>query len=157
MAGEKTLEDEGDPLLHEIEVLEARRIADLALDLEQVRNGLLEEIREADLFQPRAARGPQDAAGNLALEDVLAAKPEFIALRAALAGLPRGILEKLAALVRIGRGDAGITGWEDTLEAAAVPKTDEIIATLLEEPNLHGYLRKGLYELGAGQVVGDTA
>jgi hypothetical protein len=82
-------------MLHELEMLEARQIADLASDARKVRDRLLEKVREAELGKPVPARGEHNPAGALALNGVLATEPEFVALWDAVAAAPRDIREKL--------------------------------------------------------------
>ncbi len=143
-------------MLHELEVLETRRIADLALDARKVRDRLLEKVPDTQLGEPMPARGGHNPAGSLALNGVLASEAEFVALREAMIALPRDILEKLWVVARVGRGDVAILGWEDALAEAAVLSDDDIVAGMVGEPDLHEHLRKGLYELGATELPGDA-
>ena len=78
-------------MLYELDVLEARRIADLALDGRKVRDRLLEKVPDAQLGEPEPARGEHNPSGNIALNGVLAAELEYVARRKAVAALPRGI------------------------------------------------------------------
>src|SRR5208282_4623892 len=96
---------EGRQMLHELEVLEAQHIADLALDARNVRDRLLEKVPDTDLGEPIAARGEHNPGGGVLLTGVLASEPEFVALRQAIAALPRDIREKLWVVAQIGRGD----------------------------------------------------
>jgi hypothetical protein len=143
-------------MLHELEALEAGHIADLALDARKVRDRLLEKVADADLGEPPPARGEHNPSGSVVLNGVLAAEPEFVALREAIAALPRDIREKLWVVTQIGRGDLAILGWDEAIGAASALTDDDIVANLLEEPDLHNYLRKGLYALGAATLPGDA-
>jgi len=143
-------------MLHELEVLEARHIADLALDARKVRDRLLEKVPDAELGEPAPARGEHNPSGSVALNGVLASEPEFVALREAIAALPRDIREKLSVVTQIGRGDLGILDWDDAVGAASVLTDDDIMARMLSEPDLHDYLRKGLYEIGSATLPGDA-
>jgi hypothetical protein len=140
-------------MLHELEVLEARRIADLAEHVRKVRDRLLEKVPDADLGELEPARGPHSPAGTIALNGVLAGKPEFVALREAVNSLPRDIREKLWLVTQIGRGDVAVLDWEQAKETASLLTEDNILANMLGEPDLHDYLRKGLYMLGAGDTA----
>jgi hypothetical protein len=143
-------------MLHELEVLEARHIADLALDARKVRDRLLAKVPDADLGEPTPARGAHNPGGGVVLTGVLASAPEFVALRAAIAALPRDIREKLWVTAQIGRGDLAIRDCTGALDAASALTDDDIVANLLDEADLHDCLRKGLYELGAAMPPGDA-
>jgi hypothetical protein len=143
-------------MLHELEVLETRHIADLALDARKVRDRLLEKVREADLGEPEPVRGEHNPVGSVDLTGVLAAKPEFVALSGAIAALSRDIREKLWLVTRIGRGDLAARDWDDAIGAVSALTDDDILVNLLGEPDLHDYLRKGLYMLGVATPQGDA-
>jgi hypothetical protein len=143
-------------MLHELEVLEAGRIADLALDVRRVRDRLLEQVPDADLGEPEPTRGEHNPSSNLGLTPALQTQPEFRALQQAIAALPRAIREKLWAVARTGRGDATAREWDDSLSAATILSDDDIAADLTEEPDLHEFLRKGLYELRATRLPDDA-
>lgn len=138
-------------MLQELEALEARHIADLALDARKVRDRLLEKVPDADLGEPVPARGEHNPSGSIVLNGVVAIEPEFVALREALTALPRDILEKLWVVAQIGRGDVAILGWEAALTEASVLGDDDIVTSMVGEADLHEHLRKGLYQLGAAE------
>jgi len=142
-------------MLYELEVLETRRIADLALDARKVRDQLLEKVPEADLGEPVPARGEHNLTGSIGLIEVLGSQPAVLALQQAIMALPRDIREKVWALACAGRGDVGIDDWEETVASAVLRTDDDITADLVGEPDLHEHLRKGLYMLGATSVPGD--
>ena len=52
-------------MLHEIEILEARRIAELAEAARDARNQALAPVPEAKLGEPQPGRGQHDPAGAL--------------------------------------------------------------------------------------------
>ena len=141
-------------MLHELDALEMRGIADLALRARKVRDRLLEKVPEAELGEPAPARGEHNPGGSVALTEVLAGEPEFVALREAIVALPRDIREKLWVVAEVGRGDLGILDWQDGLDAASLLSDDDIVANLAAEADLHEYLSKGLYELGAATPPG---
>ena len=136
-------------MLHELDVLEARHIADLAREARRVRDRLLEKVRESELGEPEPARGEHHPSATIALNGVLAREPEFVTLREAIASLPRDIKEKLWVVAQVGRGDVAILGWDDALTEASALSDDDIVTNMIGEADLHEYLRKGLYELGA--------
>ena len=100
-------------MLHEVEVLEARRIAGLAENAGRVRARLLEKVPEADLGEPTPARGVHNPSHTIVLSVVLSGKPELIALREAIESLPRDIRETLWAATQVGRGEVLILDSSD--------------------------------------------
>ena len=138
-------------MLHEIEILEARRIADLAAAAREARDRALTPLREAELGEIRPARGEHHAAGGLGFEAMTAAEPAGRALRDALDGLPTDIRRKLWAVMQTGRGDYARGDWDRALAAAEAISDEGIIADLAEEVDLHDRLMKGLYEIGAAE------
>lgn len=136
-------------MLHELDVLEARQIADLSADARKVRDRLLEKVLDTELGEPVPARGEHNPAGALALNEVLVAEPEFAALHAAIVALPRDIREKLWVVAQVGRGDVAILGWDEAVAAASLMNDDDIVTGMIADSDLHDHLRKGLYELGA--------
>ncbi len=143
-------------MLHELDVLEARRIADLAADLRKVRDRLLDKVPEADLGELRPARGEHNPAASLGPDQLAAGEPEFVALRAAIAALPRDIRTKLWVTAEIGRGRVAILGTDAALTEAAALADDALAENLLADPDLHDVLRKGLYALGAATLPGEA-
>lgn len=144
------------PRLYELDILEARRIAELAADARNLRDRLLEEVPDAALGEPAPARGAHNPAGDIVLNGLLASKPEFVALRAAMTEVPRDIREKLWVAVQIGRGDAAAPEWGTALAAAADMTDRDIIETLIADADLHHHLQKGLYGLGVAAPPGDV-
>ena len=135
-------------MLYQLEVLEVRHIADLALDARMVRDRLLETVPEKGLGKPALARGDRDPAAGGSLDAVPRTQPAFVALLRAIEVLPRDIRENLWVVARIGRGDAAIEDRDATIRSAKTLKEDEIAADLMEDHDLHIHLRKGLYDLG---------
>lgn len=136
-------------MLHELDALEVRAIAERAADLRALRDRLLEKVPEADFSEPQPQRGVHNPLGDLDVDAVLAGSREFAALRDAIAALPREIREKLWAVAETGLGRFAILDWDAAATEAATLPDAAIAARLLEDPDLHDVLRKGLYELGA--------
>jgi hypothetical protein len=66
-------------------------------------------------------------------------------------------VQEILALAFVGRGTYDPSEWEDALEAAADPDTDDPVDQLLDMPTLAGYLDAGLaaFDLscqGIGQI-----
>jgi Protein of unknown function (DUF3775) len=142
-------------LLYVLDVREARRTLDthrivvLAAEARKVRDSILEALADAAPGQHKAASSP-------VLSDGLAAKPEFVALRRAIAELPRDMREKLWAVMQIGRGDAAIVDWDKVLATGSELGDDDIADHMISEPDLENCLHKGLYELGVAGAAGNV-
>lgn len=133
-------------MLYELDVLEARRIADLAGELSKVRDRLLEKVPENSLGEPQPARGEHNPVTALDLDPVLAGTAAFAAVRDALAELPGDMRNRLWAVAQLGGARIRIA---DVALAEAGRMTEvAVIASLLGEPDLQQLLRKGLYQLG---------
>jgi hypothetical protein len=144
----------GNNMLYELEVLEIRRIADLALDARKVRDRLLEKVPASDLGEPVPARGEHNPGGSVALTEILAAQPEMLALQQAIVALPQDIRQKLWTVSRLGRGDVTRRDWEKASASAALMSDDDMTADLVAEPDLHDHLHKGLYLMDATDLPG---
>ena len=144
-------------MLHEIEILEARRIAELAAAARDARDQALAPVPEAALGEPQPARGQHHPAGALGFGAVPSDMPPYRALRQAIEGLPSDIRRKLWAAMRIGCGDYARGDWDQALAAADKISDESIIAELAEEVDLHDRLMKGLYEIGAAEAPSPSA
>ncbi len=147
---------EGTSALHALDVLETRRIANLAAAARKVRDSLLEVVSDASLREPKPVRGEHNPAGGLVLNDVLAKQPEFVALGRAITELPRDMREKRWAVSQIGPADAAILEWDAALATGSVPSDDKIADKMVSEPDLESCLDRGLYELGAARPAGNV-
>ena len=142
-------------MLHELEVLETRRIADLALDVRKLRRRTAGESSKSQISVSRGRTRRTQSRRRVPLNSVLEARPEFVAPQEAIVALPREIREKLWVVARIGRGDGTAADWEQTICLASLLTDGALAVDLLDEPDLHDYLSKGLYELGAAKLPGD--
>ncbi len=138
-------------MLHEIDILEARRIAELAASAREARDQALAPVPEAELGEPTPARGQHHPAGALGFGAMPADLPASQALRGAVENLPADLRRKLWATMRIGSGDYARGDWDEALAAAANLSDAAMISDLAEEIDLHDKLMKGLYALGAAE------
>jgi hypothetical protein len=144
-------------MLHELDVMEAQRIADLALEARRVRDRLLQEVPETELGEVAPARGEHNPGGTLVLDEVLQGKPAFVALRDAIIGVPRDIREKVQVIMRVGRGEVAAADWDEAVLAASLLTDADIVASLLAEADLRECIHKGLYLLRGGTSPADAA
>jgi hypothetical protein len=141
-------------MLYEIEILEVRRIAELAAAARDARDRSLAPVTEAELGEPRPARGEHHAAGSLGFAGVAEDEPANLALREAVEALPLAIKLKLWAVMRTGSGDYARGDWDRAMAAADNLSNESIVGDLAEEVDLHDKLMKGLYEIGAAELPG---
>ena len=134
-------------ILHEIEILEARRLAELAAAAREARSRILTPVAEAELGEPPPARGEHNPGSALAFAEGSA----YRVLREAIEGLPVDIRRKLWALMRTGSGDYAKGDWAEALTAADNLSDESMVGDLAEEVDLHDKLMKGLYEIGAAE------
>lgn len=144
-------------LFDEIEVLEARRIAELADDARNVRGRLLQGVREADLSDAPSARGIHNPSAALPLDDVLGQTPAYRALREAINGLPHEIQVKLWVTAQVGQGNLTAADWERGLATAELLRGEELAGYMLANTDLPDCLRKGLFLLGEATLPGDAS
>lgn len=141
-------------MLYEIEILEARRIAELAAAAREARDRCLAPVPEAELGEPPPARGEHHAAGTLGFAGVPENEPAHLALREAIVALPSDIRRKLWAVMRTGCGDYARGDWDQAMAAADNIPDESILGDLADEIDLHDKLMKGLYEIGAAERPG---
>ena len=134
------------PILHEVEILEVRRIADLAAAARQARDWSLTPVAETEFGEPRPGRGEHDPGRALAFEG-----PGYMALRDAIEAMASDIRRKLWAVMRIGAGDYARGDWDDALAAATLLSDQAVAVELVQEVDLHDRLMKGLYETGGAE------
>ena len=134
-------------MLHELEALEARQIAELAADAQALRARLLEKVRSDSLGEAKPARGEHDPVRTIALNGLFADRPEIRRLRDAVTALPDEIRRKLWALTAIGRGDYAAAELDAAVTAIATKSGLDIIEELMREPYLHDCLTKALFEV----------
>ena len=141
-------------MLYEIEILEARRIAELAAAAREARDRCLAPVPEAELGEPPPARGEHHAAGSLGFAGVPEDEPAHLALREAIEALPSDIRRKLWTVMRTGCGDYARDDWDQAMATADNLSDQIILGDLAEEIDLHDRLMKGLYEIGAAELLG---
>jgi hypothetical protein len=138
-------------MLYELEILEARRIAELAAAARETRDRALAPVREIELGEPPPARGEHHLAADLGFEALAGDWPEQRALREAVSALPSDIRCKLWAVARIGGGDYAKGDWDAAMSAAENLSDETVIGDLAEDVDLHDKLMKGLFAIGAAE------
>ena len=133
-------------MLREMNKDQAYFIALLAQVARIQRDKLLGNVAENDLGGTKSSRGEHNPTAQLGFEPLPADAEQLTALREAINALtPEGRAE-LYALTRVGRGDLAAHDWDRGLTDAAL-LGESAAAAVLDDPDLHDHLAKGLYEM----------
>lgn len=128
---------------------QARFVAMLAKAARAQRDDLLGNTAEDDLAPLSAARGEHNPTALLGLEPLRPAAAQTEALREALAALSPQARSELYTLMRIGQGDLAANKWHRGLSEASLLGDATVTGAIVEDPDLHDHIMKGLYEAGA--------
>jgi hypothetical protein len=108
------------------------------------RDELLRNVPEGALSDTKSCRGEHNPTASLGFEPLPPDAEQLAALRDAIAALTVGGREELFALARVGQGDLAPRDWKRGLADAAF-LGEQAGAVLLDDPDLHDHLLKGLY------------
>jgi len=134
-------------MLKELNVDQARFVAILAKAARAQRDDLLGNVAEADLAKEMtAARGDHNPTAGLAFDPLPPPARQTAALREAVGSLSPVARSELYALMRIGQGDLAAKKWHRGLSEADLLGDETIAAAIIEDPDLHDHIMKGLYE-----------
>jgi hypothetical protein len=128
---------------------QARRIAALAKAARAARDAFLGNVPESDFGEPPVSRGEQNPTRGLGLSNLPPDAPPLGEFHDAINALSDGARAELFALARIGQTELAAGSWDSLLAEAAVLGDQTVAAALLEDPDLHDHVVKGLYELKA--------
>ncbi len=133
-------------MLIELNVDQARFIALLAKAARTQRDSLIGKAAEADLGDPRGARGEHNPTAPLGLDPLPEASPQTQALKDALGALSASARAELHTVRRIGQGDLAANKWHRGLSEAVTLGNAAVTAAILEDADLHDHIMKGLYQ-----------
>ena len=134
-------------MLKDLHVGQARFIALLANTARMQRDALLGNVAEDDLDGPMPGRGEHNPTAELGVEPLPAGASKPAAdLREAISSLPEPARRELYALVRIGQGHLAAKKWPHGLSEAEMLGDNAITAAIVDDPDLHDHVMKGLYE-----------
>ncbi len=134
-------------MLQKLSVDQARRVAGLAKAAREDRDALLGNVAEDELSQTRPMRGERNPTAALGFDPLPANAPTIAALRKAIGSLSAAARSELYALMRVGQGHLAAGEWRHGLAEAVAAGKDTITGTMMDDPDLHDHLLKGLYEL----------
>jgi hypothetical protein len=136
-------------MLTALNVEQARFVALLAKAARAQRDDLLGNVAEDDLAPLKAARGDHNPTAQLGFGPLRPGASQTEALREALAALSTEGRSELYVLMRIGQGDLAAKKWHRGLNEANLLGDGTITGAILEDPDLHDHIMKGLYEAEA--------
>jgi hypothetical protein len=133
-------------MLNELNRDQAQFVAVLAKAARMQRDAALAEVREADLAEIKPARGEHNPTADLGFVALPEDASQLTMLREAVGALTPVGRSELYALMRVGQGQLAAKKWHRGLTEALTLGDDTVTASLLEDPDLHDHLMKGLYE-----------
>jgi hypothetical protein len=125
---------------------QAHFVALLAKTARMERDAFLGSVREEAFSEPKAAHGEHNPIAALGLGVNAAGEPQIAALRDAITGLAPAGRAELYTLMRVGQGDLAAQKWHRGIIDAEALGDETVTASLIEDPDLHDHLLKGLYE-----------
>jgi hypothetical protein len=134
-------------MLKELNRDQAQFVALLAKAARMQRDAFIAGVSEDDLAEMKSARGEHNPTAVLDSTAFPADATQTAALREAIVALSAAGRSELYALMRIGQGDLAAPKWHRGLVEAATLGDEIATAALIEDPDLHDHLMKGLYEL----------
>jgi Protein of unknown function (DUF3775) len=133
-------------MLKSLKANQVHFIAMLARTARKQRDAVLGNVVEADLGGPPPARGAHNPVADIGLTSLASGTSLPADLAGAIAFLSIPARYELYILMRIGEGHLAAKNWERGLsEAEALG--DEVTAAIVDDPDLHDHLEKGLYEI----------
>jgi len=133
-------------MLKAVNADQAHFVALLAKAARIQRDAFLGNVHEDDLVDLKAARGEHNPTAALGFAPVPTEASPITALRGAVAGLSPAGRAELYTLMRIGQGELAVQKWHRGIAEASLLGDDSVTASLVEDPDLHDHLVKGLYE-----------
>lgn len=133
----------------ELRTDQAQFIALLAKTARIQRDKFLGNVAEEDLNEIEPSRGEHNPTAALGFDPLEAGSEQVKSLRDAIGELTPSARAELYALMRIGQGHLAAGEWSRGSSDAALLDEPTITAALLDDPDLHDHLMKGLYETGA--------
>jgi hypothetical protein len=134
-------------VLKDLNVDQARFVALLAKAVRAERDAMLGHGPDKDLNGTTATRGERDPTAALGFDPLPAQDSQLKALRDALAALTEAARSELYALMSIGQGHLAPKKWHHGVEEAQSIGDTTVTGALIEDPDLHDHLLKGLYEV----------
>jgi Protein of unknown function (DUF3775) len=134
------------PTLKELNRDQAQFVAVLAKAARIQRDNSISGVPEIDLIEMNPARGAHNPIADLGFVALPQDASQLTMLREAIDALSPAGRSELYALMRVGQGELAAKKWNRGLAEAGTLGDETVTATLIEDPDLHDHLMKGLYE-----------
>lgn len=134
-------------MLRELSVDQAKFVAILAKAARTERDEFLAKVAEKDINGVQSAKGEHNPIAQLGFEQLPPGASQARALREAVVTLSPGARSELYVLTRLGQGHLAAQKWHRGVTEATGLGDEAATAALLDDPDLHDHLLKGLYEL----------
>ena len=134
-------------MLRQLSTEQVRRIAALAKNARDVRDAMLDNVPEEDLGEPSAARGEHNPTAGFGFDPLPPDDPAITVLRQALIDLGPAARSELYVMMRMGQGDFAAGNWDRGLSEVELLGDEKVTAAIIEDPDLHDHITKGLYEV----------
>jgi Protein of unknown function (DUF3775) len=133
-------------MLKELNRDQAQFVATLARAARAQRDSSIAGVPEADLTETKPARGEHNPTADLGFVGLPEDASQLAMLREAIGELSPAGRSELYVLMRVGQGQIAAKKWNRGLAEAGALGDDAITAALMDDPDLHNLLMKGLYE-----------
>lgn len=137
-------------VMKDLNVDQARFVALLAKAARAERDAMLGHGPDKDLNGPNAMRGERNPTAALGFDPLPAQDNQLKALRDALGAMTEAARSELYALMRIGQGHLAAKKWHHGIQEAQSLGSATLTGALIEDPDLHDHILKGLYEADLG-------
>ncbi len=134
-------------MLKDLNTDQARFVALLAKTARAERDAMLGHGPDRPLKEAISARGERNPTAALGFDPLPADNPQLKALRDALDSLSMEARSELYVVMRLGQGQIAARRWHHGLQDAQLLGDGTIAAALIEDPDLHDHVLKGLYEI----------
>jgi hypothetical protein len=134
-------------MLKELNRDQVQFVALLAAAARAQRDAFIARVPEGDLSEVKAARGEHNPTAALGFAPFPPDASQVTALREAIGTLSAAGRSELYALMRIGQGELAGQKWHRGLAEAGTLGDETVTAALIDNPDLHDHLMKGLYEI----------
>lgn len=133
-------------MLNDLNTDQARFVALLAKAARAERDAMLGHAPDRSLSEPTASRGERNPTAALGYDPLAPENLQLQALRDALGSLAQSARSELYVLMRIGQGQVAAKQWHRGLQEAQLLGDATVSSALIEDPDLHDHILKGLYE-----------
>ena len=135
-------------MLKDLNTDQARFVALLAKAARAERDAMLGHGPDRTLSEAVASRGERNPTAALGFDPLPVNNAQLKALRDGLDSLSAEARSELYVLMRVGQGQIAARQWHRGLQDAQLIGETALAAALIDDPDLHDHISKGLFEAG---------